>query len=342
MDPTTISAIIAAIADYVASKNTGRWQDDVSSRLDDIYRNTEIIIDELRALRVDQPAMLDSAFQREHVTQYASVFKNKARVIGDIMSGFPDISDRFPTNHAPTNEAISDIHNYCQENVGICIDRCGYSSYMAVATGASLFLIVAGWSRTPKSEMKTLYKLAADYLENCLNPSIPGSIAWAVDLLSSDRNAKINEGATYVRKGGLGINPRKREPRPPPGPGRIVNLNPFIPDIADLYEPARPAAITYETYVWVEISGGVQSAFTHGEFFGSPTPVYPNFPEVRGVTYGAEYGIEARMSFVMKATTEILEEFRKIDALWQKAVAHHTACRLCCSSLKEIASHVCP
>ncbi|CAN7432865.1 hypothetical protein LJR251_002763 [Rhizobium rhizogenes] len=339
MEPTTIAAVISAVSDYIAKRNLNSWQQSVSDKLDDIFNNTVAILNELRSLRVDLPEIIDAAFQRDHLLEYFAEFKSEARVIGNIISAFPDIENKFPTKNDTTNNEISDIYRYCHKNVGVCIDRCGYSSYFSVTTGASLCLIVGHWAKIPKHELNDFYIYVANYLLDCLDPTKGGSIAWAADQLNNARNAKIAEGAVYARKGGLGINPNKKEPRPPID--HSVKINPFTPSILDIPTKLHTLAVDFQPFVWVEISGGVQSNFTHGEFFGSADQIYENFPENRGVTYGGEYGLEQRMGFVMRATSDIQKEFRDIDTNWARAVSHQTACRLCASSLQEIASKVC-
>ncbi len=204
MEPTTVAAVVEIIgaigkaaSEIEAAQTYSRWQKEVSNKLDDILRNTELILKDLQQLRVDFRADLSAAFATEYQNKLKGELLNLAAVLAPLADGAElDDDPRFRTI-----SAVERIRTILYSSVAY-----GSSTAPLALAAVSALYPAMRIARLPEQEISlTKFQIVGNVLRPLLDPTRVGSIAHAIQVATDEVSRYSSRLATIVGPVTVGV-----------------------------------------------------------------------------------------------------------------------------------------
>jgi hypothetical protein len=173
MDPSTVIAIVGAVASFIQSLNQQVWQDDVSSKLDEISSKLDEVLRELRELKIWFSEALDEEVRRVWSSQIDSDRHTLDSIIAG-MRGNPPKPDSVTKNER-LYPLLNDIQLVTQELSDA--QRFGVTHFIEVTTGFAVTLAAMSLLDRPKGEMKVFCQTVLSFFDFAINVNWPNSFA---------------------------------------------------------------------------------------------------------------------------------------------------------------------
>ena len=168
-----VSAYKAASAakEIVEKQRFKRWQNEVSGKLGAIHRNTEAILTDLKALRLDFTRTIDSAFRQAYEREVEAIRKN----LQTIIAGLPEGGKLSAQNKARLIAQADTL-----KTATFTLSQYGPPGLPFVISGYAMAVSVLGISGATTAEINEFKKqMTEGYFSQAANPAQEGSFGAA-------------------------------------------------------------------------------------------------------------------------------------------------------------------
>lgn len=276
--------IAGAIADMFDKWDQKKWRDGINAKLGSLLDAVEQILSILKTLGT----LLDEANERNWLVRDKIV----ATVIKDDFNAFmaPYAGVAPPLNSVSdqTEKLLTSLFQDSMRLMGIALQY-KYAGFYVVGTMALTMLASGKFARIHRETVRVSVSRAQRFFAEALDSALSGSLSNRLVYWQNQEASKKQEGDSFIRRGGIGLSRVRERPMLAQSLGR---------------EEPPPASRT--VYPWFELTGSAESGYAGSETHLDDQPLYPNFPEVYGITYGAEYSLDWRREKVLGTVNGII------------------------------------